>query len=200
MNGDVDGAAEPEVSGSAVGEGAEDQVRIVPGWSGRVFEDFAVGDLYYHPFGRTVSEADNVWFTLLTQNVARTHVDRHFAAQTEFGRPLVNSTFTLALVTGQSTIDLSMNVFANLGWDQVRMPHPVFEGDTLYARSKVLKTRISASRPRLGLVAVATEGFNQDGVVVVSYRRTFLVYRTGHVPPVGLNRPSEASLPAVETP
>lgn len=156
--------------------------RVVPGWTGRVFEDFAVGEMYYHPFGRTVGETDNQWFTLLTQNVAKVHVDRNFAAGTEFGRILVNSTFTLALVTGQSTIDLSMNVFANLGWDEVRLPHPVFEGDTIHSRSTVLSLRPSASRPAVGLVTVATEGFNSDGVIVVEFRRTFLVYRRGHVP------------------
>ena len=172
--------------------------RVVPGWSGRLLEDFTVGDVYYHPFGKTVTEADNQWFTLLTQNVAKTHVDANFAAQTEFGKPLVNSTFILALVTGQSTIDLSMNVFANLGWDQVRMPHPVYEGDTIYSRSKVLNIRESGSRPNLGLVTVATEGFNQNGAIVISYRRTFMVYKQGHLPTVESARPDEASLPAVE--
>ena len=156
--------------------------RVVPGWSGRLFEDFVVGDIYEHPFGKTVTQADNQWFTLLTQNVAKVHVDANFARHTEFGRPLVNSAFTLALVTGQSTIDLSMNVFANLGWDEVRMPHPVFEGDTVYSRSEVLATRPSASRPHLGLVTVSSTGVNQDGVVVITYRRTFLVYRQGHLP------------------
>ncbi len=170
----------------------------VPGWTGRLFEDFAVGDVYYHPFGKTVTETDNQWFTLITQNVAKVHVDRNFAAHTEFGRVLVNSTFTLALVTGQSTIDLSMNVFANLGWDEVRMPNPVFEGDTIYSRSKVLSVRESASRPNVGVVTVASEGFNQDGVLVLTFRRTFLVYRRGHLPEVVAARPDESSLPAVE--
>jgi itaconyl-CoA hydratase len=156
--------------------------RVVPGWTGRLFEDFVVGDVYEHPFGKTVTQADNQWFSLLTQNVAKVHVDANFARHTEFGRPLVNSAFTLALVTGQSTIDLSMNVFANLGWDEVRMPHPVFEGDTIYSRSEVLATRPSASRPHLGLVTVSSVGVNQDGVAVITYRRTFLVYRRGHLP------------------
>jgi itaconyl-CoA hydratase len=171
--------------------------RVVEGWQGRLYEDFVVGDIYYHPFGKTVTEADNQSFTLMTQNVAKLHVDSNFASRTEFGRPLVNSTFVLALVTGQSTIDLSMNVFANLGWDEVRMPTPVFEGDTLYSRSKVLATRESGSRPAVGVVTVATEGFNQDGVVVISYRRTFLVYRRGHLPSAAAVRPDEASLPRV---
>jgi itaconyl-CoA hydratase len=169
--------------------------RVASGWTGRLFEDFTVGDLYYHPFGKTVTEADNQTFTLMTQNVARTHVDRNFARNTEYGRPLVNSTFTLALVTGQSTIDLSMNVFANVGWDEVRMPAPVFEGDTIYSRSKVLAVRGSATRPSVGLVTVASEGFNQDGVIVISYRRTFMVYRKGHLPVTAYALPDEASLP-----
>lgn len=172
------------------------ETRIVTGWDGRLFEDFSVGDLYYHPFGKTITEADNQSFTLMTQNVAKTHVDRHFAEATEFGRPLVNSTFTLALVTGQSTIDLSMNVFANLGWDEVRLPHPVLEGDTIYSRSKVLALRESGSRPTLGIVEVATEGFNQHGTVVLAFRRTFMIYKRGHLPQHAAIRPDESSLPA----
>jgi acyl dehydratase len=171
---------------------------VVEGWNGRLFEDFAVGDIYYHPFGKTVTQADNQMFTLMTQNVSKTHVDANFAQGTEFGVPLVNSTFVLALVTGQSTIDLSMNVFANLGWDEVRLPHPVREGDTIYSRSKVLSLRESSSRPSVGIVSVATEGYNQRGEVVVSYRRTFMVYREGFLPPADSSRPSEDSLPSVE--
>ena len=155
---------------------------VKPGWQGRFFEDFEVGDEYRHPLGRTVTQQDNIWFTLLTQNVAAVHFDTHYAAKTEFGRPLVNSCLTLALVTGQSVIDVSYNVFANLGWDEVRLPNPVFEGDTIYARSTVLETRESKSRPNLGVVTVATEGFNQDGVVVCTFRRTLMVYRRGMAP------------------
>jgi len=155
---------------------------VQPGWQGRFFEDFAPGDEYRHPLGRTVTQQDNIWFTLLTQNVAAVHFDAHYAAKTEFGRPLVNSCLTLALVTGQSVIDVSYNVFANLGWDEVRLPHPVFEGDTVYARSTVLDKRVSKSRPGLGVVTVATEGFNQDGVVVCSFKRTLMVYKRGHAP------------------
>lgn len=176
----------------------ERATQVVPGWTGRLFEDFSVGDIYYHPFGKTVTQADNQNFTLMTQNVAKTHVDANFAKGTEFGLPLVNSTFILALVTGQSTIDLSMNVFANMGWDEVRMPKPVFEGDTIYSRSKVLSVRESKSRPSLGLVTVATEGFNQDAIIVISYRRTFMVYREGHLPSVEGARPDESTLPNVK--
>ena len=152
------------------------------GWRGRFFEDFQVGDEYEHPLGRTVTTTDNIWFTLLTQNTAPIHFDHHYAAQTEFGRPLVNSTFTLALVTGQSVTDLSQNVMANLGWDEVKLPNPVFEGDTIYSRSRVLDTRESKSRDNVGVVKVETTGFNQDGKVVISYQRTMLVYRRGRAP------------------
>jgi itaconyl-CoA hydratase len=173
--------------------------RVVAGWNGRFFEDFSIGDLYYHPAGKTVTTTDNQWFTLLTQNTSKTHVDANYALQTEQGKPLVVSTFTLALVTGQSTTDLSMNVFANLGWDEVRMPAPVFEGDTIYSRSKILALRDSGSRPHLGIVTAATEGFNQDGTIVLSYQRTFMVYRRGQGPQTDGVRPDEASLPAVRT-
>ena len=151
-----------------------------PGWRGRFFEDFQVGDVYEHPLGRTVTETDNVWLTLLTQNTAPIHFDAHYAAQTEFGRRLVDSTFTLALVTGQSVTDVSQNVMANLGWDEVRLPHPVFEGDTIYSQSEVLESRPSASRPNVGVVTVRTTGFNQNGDVVITFKRILLVYRRGH--------------------
>jgi acyl dehydratase len=160
------------------------QVAVREGWRGRCFEDFQVGDVYEHPLGRTVSQTDNAWFTLLTQNTAPLHVDRNYAEQTEFGRPLVNSCLTLALVTGQSVTDVSQNVMANLGWDEVRLPHPVFEGDTIYSRSEVLELRPSRSRPEVGVVTVRTEGFNERGEVVIAFRRTLLVYRRGHVPEV----------------
>lgn len=157
-------------------------ISVKPGWSGRFFEDFAVGDVYEHPLGRTITSTDNSWFTLLTQNTAPLHFDHHYAAQTSFGRPLVNSCLTLSVVTGQSVTDVSQNVFANLAWTDVVMPHPVFEGDTLYSRSEVLELRPSRSRPETGLVTVSTTGYNQDGVVVMTFRRTLLVYRRGHGP------------------
>ena len=155
---------------------------VQPGWTGRYFEDLVPGDVYQHPLGRTVTSADNIWFTLLTQNTARLHFDHHYAAQTEFGRPLVNSALTLALVTGQSVTDVSQNVMANLGWDEVRLPHPVFERDTVYSRSEVLEARPSRSRPDVGVVTVRTTGFNQDGDAVIAFRRTLLVYKRGHGP------------------
>jgi itaconyl-CoA hydratase len=155
---------------------------IKPGWAGRLFEDFEVGDVYQHPLGRTVIAADNIWFTLLTQNTNPIHFDRAYAAKTEYGKPLVDSTFTLALVTGQSVMDISQNAMANLGWDEVRLPNPLFEGDTVYSRSEVLEKRESKSRPNVGIVRFKTTGYKQDGTVVIEFKRTVMVYRRGHVP------------------
>jgi acyl dehydratase len=148
----------------------------VPGWEGRFLEDFRVGDRYRHSHGRTISETDNTWFTLLTNNTHDIHYNADYASRTEFGRPLVVSTLTLAIVTGLSVEDVSRNAVANLGWDDVRLTAPVFAGDTLYAESEVLEVRESRSRPGQGLVRVATRGLNQDGVVVIEFERTVLVY------------------------
>jgi itaconyl-CoA hydratase len=154
----------------------------IAGWTGRVFEDFAVGDVYEHPLGRTILPADNVWFSCMTLNANPIHFDTEYAGRTEFGKPLVNSCLTLALVTGQSTIDLTMNAVANLSWDEVRMPHPLFEGDTVYSRSEVLEARESKSRPAAGIVQVKTTGVNQHGTTVIEFRRTFMVWKRGHAP------------------
>jgi acyl dehydratase len=159
-------------------------VTVREGWKGRFYEDFEIGDVYEHPLGRTITTADNIWFTLLTQNTAPVHFDHHYASQTEFGKPLVNSCLTLSLVTGQSVTDISQNVMANLGWDEVRLPKPVFEGDTVYSRSEVLEKRESKSRPNVGVVTVRTTGFNQEGEEVISFRRTLLVYRRGKAPAI----------------
>lgn len=148
---------------------------------GRCYEDFTVGQVMRHPLGRTVSNVDNTWFTLLTNNTNPIHFDRYYSAQTEFGEPLVNSAFTLALVVGLSVSDISRNA-VNLGWDEVRLPAPVLEGDTIYAQSEVLSMRESKSRPTMGIVEVRTTGFKQDGTVVITYRRTILVYKRGHAP------------------
>jgi acyl dehydratase len=152
------------------------------GWQGRFLEDFAIGDIYEHRLGRTVTTTDNMWFTLLTQNTAPIHVDHHYASQTEFGKPLVNSAFTIALVTGQSVSDISQNVLANLGWDDVRLPHPVFEGDTIYSESEVLAVRETRSRANVGIVTVRTTGYNQDGQTVITFTRTIMVYKRGQAP------------------
>ncbi|HEY2382447.1 MAG TPA: MaoC family dehydratase [Terriglobia bacterium] len=155
---------------------------IKKGWTGRVFEDFEAGDVYEHPVGRTILAADNTWFTLMTMNTNPVHFDYNYSAQTEFGKPLVNSCLTLAILTGESVIDLTQNVFANLGWDEVRMPNPVFDGDTIYSKSEVLETRESKSRPNVGIVRVKTTGYNQNGDVVMEFKRIFMVYKRGHVP------------------
>jgi acyl dehydratase len=147
---------------------------------GRHYEDFKVGDVYEHRPGRTISEADNTWFTLLTMNNHPVHFDAAYAAQTEFGKPLVNSCLTLAIVAGMSVSDLSQKAIANLGWDKIRLTAPVFAGDTLYAESEVLEARESKSRPGQGIVTVRTTGKKADGSVFMTYERSFLVPRRGH--------------------
>jgi itaconyl-CoA hydratase len=154
-------------------------VSVQPGWQGRFFEDFAVGDIYQHPLGRTVSEADNTWFSLLTMNTNQMHFNAEYAARSEFAQPLVVSTLTVAIAVGQSVTDLTQNAFANLGWDEIRMTHPVFAGDTLYSESIVLEKRESSSRPHAGIVTVRTRTLNQDGAEVCSFKRTFYVYKQG---------------------
>ncbi|UCG23270.1 MAG: MaoC family dehydratase [Chloroflexota bacterium] len=151
------------------------------GWSGRVYEDFEVGDVYQHPLGRTVTQTDNIWFTLLTVNPNPIHFDAHYASQTSFGRPLVDSTFTLALVTGLSVSDVSQNGI-NLGWDEIQLPAPVYEGDTIYAQSEVLLKRESKSNPDRGIIQVKTTGYNQEGTTVLTFKRSIMVYKRGHVP------------------
>ena len=121
---------------------------------------------------------------MYSENCIPVHFDHNYAAQTEFGKPLVDSTFTLALVTGQSVTDVSQNVFANLGWDEVRLPAPVFEGDTIYSSSEVLEKRESKSRPNIGIVTVKTTGYNQDGKTVITFKRTLMVYKRGHAPEI----------------
>ena len=159
---------------------------------GRGFEDFHVGTIIRHPIGRTVTATDNAWTTLIAVNTNPIHFDAHYASQTEFGKPLVNSPFILALVTGLSVADISRYA-VNLGWDEVRMPAPVFEGDTIYATSEVLSARESKSRPHMGIVEVKTTGFKQDGTIVMTFRRSILVYKRGHVPKVPLPEPRASS-------
>ena len=146
---------------------------------GRLFEEFRVGDVYEHRPGRTITEADNIHFSLLTMNRHPLHCDAAWATGTEFGRTLVNSTLTLAVVTGLSVDDVSACAIANLGWSNVRLPAPVYAGDTLYARSKVVAARPSRSRPEAGIVTVLTEGYNQHGTVVIRFERQILVPRRG---------------------
>jgi itaconyl-CoA hydratase len=155
--------------------------------SGLYYEDFEPGDVFEHRPGRTILEVDNTWFTLLTLNVQQLHFDAAYAAKTEWKKPLVDSTFTLALLTGMSVRTVSAKVVANLAWDKVKATHPVFAGDTLYAESTVLHKRESKSRPTQGIVTVSTRGINQDGKEVMSFERTMLIYRRGHSPEEAAN-------------
>lgn len=147
---------------------------------GRYLEDFRVGDVYEHRPGRTLSETDNTWFTLLTMNQHPLHFDREYAAKSEFGQVLVNSCLTLSIVTGMSVSDISQKTIANLGWDNVRLSGPVFIGDTLYAESEVIEIRASASRPNQGIVRVKTTGFKQERVEVISFDRAMLIPQRGY--------------------
>jgi len=147
---------------------------------GRYYEDFHVGDIYEHRPRRTITETDNTWFTLLTMNTHPLHFDAHYAKKTEFGRPLVNSALTLSIVAGMSVSDLSQKAIANLGWENIKLTAPVFAGDTLYAESEVLAKRESKSRPTQGIVSARTTGANSDGIVVITYDRSFLVPKEGY--------------------
>jgi itaconyl-CoA hydratase len=155
--------------------------------SGLYWEDFEPGDIFEHRPGRTILDTDNVWMTLLTLNIQEVHFDAAYAAKTEWKKMLVDSTFTLALLTGMSVRTVSAKVVANLGWDKVKATHPVFAGDTLYAESTVLHKRESKSRPTQGIVTVSTRGVNQDGKEVMSFERTMLVYRRGRSPESAAN-------------
>ncbi|RYY27057.1 MAG: MaoC family dehydratase [Sphingomonadales bacterium] len=149
---------------------------------GRSYEDFVVGHIYEHRPGRTITDTDNVWFTLLTMNTHPAHFDYEFAKKTEFQKPLVASPFTVALMVGMSVSDISQKAVANLGWDNIRMTKPLFPGDTLYAESEVLEKRESSSRPEQGIVTVTTTGKNQHGDVVCTFNRTMLVWKRGFGP------------------
>ena len=141
---------------------------------GRTYEELEVGAVYRSRFGRTVLEADNVWFTLLTLNTNPIHFDAQYAAQTEWEKPLVDSTFTLALVTGLSVVDVSERA-VNLGWREVTLPAPVFAGDTIRAETEILGKRESRSRPGQGIVTVRTRGLNQRDETVIEFERTVMV-------------------------
>jgi len=147
---------------------------------GRYYDDFKVGDVYEHRPGRTITETDNVWFTLLTMNTHPVHFDSAYAAKSEFGKPLVNSCLTLSMVVGMSVSDVSQKAIANLGWTDIKLTAPVFVGDTLYAESEVLGKRESKSRPTQGIVTVRTTGRKADGTVVITFDRNMLVPKRGH--------------------
>ena len=147
---------------------------------GRYFEDFNVGDVYEHRPGRTINEADNSWFTLLTMNTHPLHFDAEYAKDSEFGKILVNSCLTLSIVAGMSVSDVSQKAIANLGWTDIKLPAPVFIGDTIYAETEVLEKRESKSRPTQGIVSVRTKGTKSDGTVFMTFDRTILVAKHGH--------------------
>lgn len=147
---------------------------------GRYFEDFTVGDTYEHRPGRTVTESDNTWFTLLTMNQHPLHFDHEYAARSEFGQPVVNSCLTLSMVVGMSVSDVSQKAVANLGWERIALTAPVFVGDTITAESVVLAARESKSRPGHGIVTVRTTGAKADGTVFMTFERTSLVPKEGH--------------------
>jgi itaconyl-CoA hydratase len=157
--------------------------RLVEGWQGRYFEDFDVGDIYKHPYGRTVTETDNVWFTNVTMNLNPMHFNEAYAAETEFGERLVDGTFVFALSVGMSVIDVSANATANLGYDAVRHHGPVFHGDTLFAESEVLDKRESESRDHVGIVTTELRTYNQHGDLVLSLERTPMVLKRSAAEP-----------------
>jgi acyl dehydratase len=147
----------------------------------RGFEDFTVGDVYRSRVGRTISQADNTWFTLLTHNTNQIHFNNEFSKKTEFGKCLINSALTLAIVAGMGVADVSENGFA-LGWDQITLPNPLFAGDTLYSESEVLEKRESKTKPQWGIVKVRTRGIQQEGKVVIDYKRSVMVWKKDHAP------------------
>jgi itaconyl-CoA hydratase len=149
---------------------------------GRYFEDFVEGDVYEHRPGRTITAADNVWFTLLTMNTHPAHFDYAFAEKTEFKKPLVCSPLTVALMVGMSVSDVSQKAVANLGWQDIKLTHPLFPGDTLYAESQVVEKRESKSSPEQGIVTVKTTGKNQNGDVICTFNRSMLIWKRGFGP------------------
>lgn len=164
--------------------------------AGRDYEDFAIGDVYEHRPGRTITESDNTWFTLLTMNTHPLHFDAAFAAQSEFGKQVVVSTLTLAIVVGMSVSDVSQKAIANMGWTNIEMPAPVFVGDTIYAESEVIAKRESKSRPNQGLVSVRTTGKKADGTVFMTFERTVLIPKRGHAvdePPAWRGAPARGN-------
>ena len=165
----------------------ENQVRT--GWTGRFYEDLAVGDVYRSRWGHTVTEADNALFTHLTHNTNPLHFDARYAAGSRWGRILVNSTFTLALITGMSVNDVTEHAMANLGWEEIKLPNPVFLGDTLYCETQILARRDSKSHPEAGIVRLRSRGINQDGAVVLDYTRSAMIYKRDAAPRVSFPEP-----------
>ena len=179
---------DPTTDDGTATDGSGDR-RLVAGWHGRYYEDFAVGDVYKHPFGRTVTETDNVWLTNVTMNLNPMHFNEPYAAQTEFGERLVDGLFVIALAVGMSVIDVSVNATANLGYDEVRHHAPVFHGDTVFAETEVLDKRESDSRPHVGIVSTELRAYNQDDELVLSLKRTPMVQKREHADPSAARPP-----------
>ena len=163
--------------------------KLVSGWQGRYYEDFEVGDIYKHPFGRTVTETDNVWMTNVTMNLNPMHFNEAYAAETEFGERLVDGTFVIALAVGMSVIDISVNATANLGYDAIRHHAPVFHGDTILAESEVIEKRESSSRDHVGIVTTELRAYNQEGEKVLSLERTPMVLKREYAQPTAAKPP-----------
>ena len=143
---------------------------------GQWFDEFEVGQVFEHEWTRTVTEFDNMQFSLMTMNPQPLHIDRHAAAETEFGQPLMNSLFTLGLMIGMSVNDTTLNTtVANLGMEAVKFPAPLFQGDTVRVRTTVLATRASKSRPSQGIVTLRHEMFKQDDTLVATCDRAALI-------------------------
>jgi acyl dehydratase len=164
-------------------DGTDHDRRLVAGWQGRYYEDFEEGDVYKHPYGRTVTETDDVWTTNITMNLNPMHFNEAYAAETEFGERLVNGLFVIALAVGMSVIDVSANATANLGYDEVRHHAPVFHGDTIFAESEVVETRESESRDHVGIVTTKLRAYNQTDEMVLSLKRTGMVLTREHAEP-----------------
>lgn len=157
--------------------------QLKSGWQGRYYEDFAVGDVYKHPYGRTVTETDNVWVTNLTMNLNPMHFNEPYAAETEFGERLVNGLVVIAQAVGMSVIDISANATGNLGYDKIRHHGPVFHGDTILSESEVLKKRESESREKVGIVTTELRAYNQRDELVLSLQRSTMVLKRSHAAP-----------------
>ena len=166
-----------------------DEVTLTEGWQGRFYEDFAVGEVYKHPYGRTVTETDNVWFTNLTMNANPMHFNEAYASETEFGERLVNGLYVIALAVGMSVIDVSANATANLGYDDVRHLGPVYHGDTLFAESEVIDKRESESRDHVGIVTTELRAYTQRDEQVLSLTRTPMVRKREHAEPSAAQPP-----------
>ncbi|MDQ2052532.1 MaoC family dehydratase [Natronolimnohabitans sp. A-GB9] len=160
-----------------------DDKQLVSGWNGRYYEDFEVGDVYKHPYGRTITETDDVWLTNVTMNLNPMHFNEAYAAETEFGERLVNGLVVIATAVGMSVIDVSQNATANLGYDEIRHHNPVFHGDTIFAESEVLSKRELESRDHAGIVTTELRAYNQHDDLVLSLERTPMVLKRKYANP-----------------